>query len=89
MVQASPSARRAGTPTTSSSDANRKRVYVICGAGFIDVFDAAESYRRIARISTVSGARTGLFIPSLDLLALGLRASGNEPAAIWLYRATP
>ena len=69
-------------------DTKRKRVYVICGAGFIDVFDAAASYRPIARIPTVSGARTALFIPSLDLLALG-RASGNEPAAIWLYRAAP
>src|SRR5205814_1901666 len=69
-------------------DTKRKRVYVICGAGFIDVFDAAASYQPIARIPTVSGARTALFIPSLDLLALG-RASGNEPAAIWLYRAAP
>lgn len=70
-------------------DAKRKRVYVICGVGFIDVFDAAASYERIARIPTASGARTGLFIPALDILALGVRASGSEPAAIWLYRASP
>lgn len=68
-------------------DAKRKRVYVICGAGFIDVFDA--SYQRIARIPTASGARTGLFIPALDLLAVAVRALGGEPAAIWLYRAAP
>jgi DNA-binding beta-propeller fold protein YncE len=70
-------------------DAKRKRVYVICGAGFIDVFDAAQSYQRIARVPTVSGARTGLFSPALDLLAVAVRASGKEPAAIWLYRAAP
>ena len=71
-------------------DAKRKRVYVVCGAGFIDVFDAqAGTYQRLARIPTVSGARTALFILSLDLLALGVRASGKEPAAIWLYRAAP
>ena len=71
-------------------DAKRKRVYVVCGAGFIDVFDAqAAVYQRLARIPTVSGARTGLFIPSLDLLAIAVRASGKQPAAIWLYRVTP
>jgi len=70
-------------------DGKRKRLYVICGAGFIDVFDAAQSYQRIARIPTLSGARTGLFIPALDLLAVAARASGGEPAAIWLYRAAP
>jgi DNA-binding beta-propeller fold protein YncE len=66
-------------------DAKRSQVYVICGAGFIDVFDAGV-YRRIARIPTVSGARTGLFIPALDLLAVAVRASGKEGAAVWLYR---
>lgn len=71
-------------------DAKRKRVYVVCGAGFIDVFDAAGgAYRRLARIATAPGARTGLFIPALDLLALGVRAAGREPAALWLYRAAP
>jgi DNA-binding beta-propeller fold protein YncE len=70
-------------------DAKRKRLYVICGAGLIDVFDAAASYRRLTRIPTISGARTGLFIPALDLLAVAARASGGEPAAIWLYRPAP
>ena len=71
-------------------DAKRRRAYVVCGGGFIDVFDGeANAYQRGARIPTISGARTGLFIPSLDLLAVAARASGKEPAAIWLYRAMP
>jgi len=71
-------------------DAKRKRVYVVCGAGFIDAFDAQDgAYQRLARIPTVAGARTGLFISSLDLLAIAVRASGKQPAAIWLYRTTP
>jgi hypothetical protein len=71
-------------------DAGRKRVYVVCGAGFIDIFDVkAGAYQRLARIPTVSGARTALFMPAFDLLALGVRASGQEPAAVWLYRAIP
>src|SRR4051794_754692 len=40
-------------------DAKRHRVYVTCGAGSLDVFEPeANSYRRIARIPTVEGART-------------------------------
>jgi DNA-binding beta-propeller fold protein YncE len=71
-------------------DAKRNRVYVSCGDGSIDVFAVeGTSYRRLARMRTVSGARTSLFIPATDLLALAVRASGREPAAIWLYRARP
>ena len=71
-------------------DAKRSRVYVSCGEGSIDVFAVeGTSYRRLARIATASGARTSLFIPAMDRLAVALRASGREPAAIWVYRATP
>jgi YVTN family beta-propeller protein len=71
-------------------DAKRKRLYVICGAGFVDVFDGSrDDYARLARLPTMSGARTGLFIPELDLLAVAARASGAAPAALWLYRAVP
>jgi DNA-binding beta-propeller fold protein YncE len=71
-------------------DAKRKRVYVTCGEGAIDVFDSAgTSYQRLARIPTIPGARTSLFIPAMDRLALAVRATGKEPAAIWLYRARP
>src|SRR3954463_5628367 len=45
-------------------DAKRHRVYISCGEGFIDVLDSADrSYRRVARIATVAGARTSLFVP--------------------------
>jgi DNA-binding beta-propeller fold protein YncE len=71
-------------------DAKRARVYVSCGAGFVDVFEAkGEVYRRIARIPTVSGARTALFVPELDRLLVAARASGNEPAAVWIFRPLP
>jgi DNA-binding beta-propeller fold protein YncE len=70
-------------------DAKRKRVYVTCGEGFIDVFDASAAYTRLARISTVAGARTSLLIPGLDLLAVAVRARAPEAAAIWIYRPSP
>ena len=71
-------------------DAKRKRIYVSCGDGHIDVFDAERNeYSRIAHIATVSGARTSLFIPEMDRLLLAVRARGSEPAAIWIYRPAP
>jgi YVTN family beta-propeller protein len=71
-------------------DAKRARVYVSCGAGFLDVLEPKEAtYRRIARIPTVSGARTSLFVPEMDRLLVAVRASSGEPAAIWMFRPMP
>jgi hypothetical protein len=69
-------------------DAKRHRVYVSCGAGVIDIFDA-RSYERLSRIPTVSGARTSLFVPELDRLFLAVRAAGSNLAAIWVLRPEP
>ena len=71
-------------------DAKRRRAYVSCGQGFIDVFDTGDAeYRRLARISTVPGARTAYFEPPTDRLFLAVRATSAEPAAIWVFRAGP
>jgi YVTN family beta-propeller protein len=71
-------------------DPKRNRVYVTCGAGFIDILSANDTnYSRQARISTVSGARTGLFVPEMDRLLLAVRSHSKEPAAIWVYRTIP
>jgi DNA-binding beta-propeller fold protein YncE len=69
-------------------DEKRRRVYVTCGEGFIDVLDASD-YARLVRITTRPGARTSLFIPPLDRLTVAARASGREPAELWVYRAAP
>jgi hypothetical protein len=71
-------------------DAKRGRVYVSCGAGLLDVFEPkGEAYRRVARIPTISGARTSFFVPELDRLLVAARATIREPAAIWIFRPTP
>jgi hypothetical protein len=71
-------------------DAKRARVYVSCGAGFLDVFEPkGTAYRRIARIPTASGARTSFFVPELDRLLVAVRASSESPAAIWVFRPIP
>ena len=91
---------RDGSAVTSTStcgdaddvfvDRKRRRVYVSCGEGFIDVFDErAAGYARIDRIRTKSGARTSFFHPALDRLFLAVRASWTEQAAIWVFRPQP
>jgi DNA-binding beta-propeller fold protein YncE len=68
-------------------DRKRRRVYVSCGEGVVDVLEANETgYRRLARVPTVPGARTSLFVPELDRLFVTVRAGSNEPAAIWVFR---
>jgi DNA-binding beta-propeller fold protein YncE len=69
-------------------DAKRHRVYVSCGAGAIDIFDS-QTYARLSRIPTASGARTSLFVPEFDRLFLAVRAVGGNPAEIWVLRPEP
>jgi DNA-binding beta-propeller fold protein YncE len=69
-------------------DAKRHRVYVSCGAGAVDIFDA-RSYERLSRLPTVSGARTSLFVPEFDQLFLAVRAVAANPAAIWVFGPPP
>jgi DNA-binding beta-propeller fold protein YncE len=71
-------------------DRKRRRVYVSCGEGVVDVLEPDEAgYRRLARVPTVPGARTSLFVPELDKLFVAVRAGSNEPAAIWVFRPAP
>jgi DNA-binding beta-propeller fold protein YncE len=69
-------------------DDKRRLVYVSCGEGFVDVLASRDNrYARIARVETVAGARTALFSPELSRLFVAARASADEPATIWVFRA--
>jgi hypothetical protein len=71
-------------------DTKRDRIYVSCGAGSIDVWGRhGAAYIKIESIATFVGARTSLFVPDLDRLYVAVRATQTEPAAIWVFRATP
>ena len=71
-------------------DSKRKRLYVTCGAGFVDVFDASVSPpHRLAHLASAEGARTSLFVPDLDRLYVAVRSRRGEQAAIWVYRPSP
>jgi YVTN family beta-propeller protein len=68
-------------------DAKRRRVYVSCGEGFIDVFERRDRvYGRIVHVPTAQGARTSFFSAALDRLFLAVRTTADEPAAIWIFQ---
>lgn len=71
-------------------DPKRARIYASCGAGFIDVFEAAgTSYRHLSRVPTSAGARTSFYAPELDRLLVAVRAGAAGPAAIWVFKPMP
>jgi hypothetical protein len=72
-------------------DARRERIYVSCGSGEIAVFQRdGGNYRGLPTVTTVSGARTSLFVPEMDRLFLAVRAGLlGSGASIQIYRPTP
>jgi len=66
-------------------DARRRRLYVTCGEGVIDVIDEA-NLAGLGRLKTRSGARTSLFIEELDRLLVAIPASHGAPAEIRVYK---
>jgi len=68
-------------------DAEKRRIYVIGGEGFLDVFDQRDGdrYNRIARYPTAPGARTGLFVPALNTLFIAVPHRGEQHAEILVY----
>jgi DNA-binding beta-propeller fold protein YncE len=85
-------ARKADLPIGGDADdlfydAKRKRLYVICGEGVVDVVEQkdANHYRRVAELRTVRGARTGLFVPARDALFVAVPTQGGVPAEIRVF----
>lgn len=71
-------------------DAKRRRIYVSCGQGEVDVFEkTGTGYRRVARIRTARGARTSLFVPQLDRLYVAAPAVAGSTAKILVFRPLP
>lgn len=68
-------------------DAKRKRIYVSCGAGYLDIVrqGSPDQYERIAHLPTAAGARTALFVPELARLYLAVPHRGGQGAEIRVY----
>jgi DNA-binding beta-propeller fold protein YncE len=69
-------------------DARRRRIYVVCGEGRVDVVrhEGGDRYVAESSISTSPRARTGLFVPEEDRLYVAAPAVGSSPARILVYR---
>lgn len=68
-------------------DTARKRVYVICGEGRVDIFqqESADRYSLLQSIKTWPHARTGLFVPGTSRLYVAAPASSTSSARILVY----
>jgi DNA-binding beta-propeller fold protein YncE len=69
-------------------DSKRSRIYISCGAGFLDVIQRRESdrYERVARQPTRAGARTCFYSADLDRLYLAVPQQGGQNAGIRVYQ---
>ena len=69
-------------------DAKRRRLYVSCGEGFLDVIQRrdVDRYERTALIATRIGARTCFFSPELDRLFLAVPERGGRDAEMRVYQ---
>jgi hypothetical protein len=68
-------------------DSVRGQVYAICGAGQVDVLRSVrDRFELVQRIRTSSGARTGLFVPSLQTLFVAAPSLGDRSAVIQVFR---
>ena len=82
-------------PTVGDSDdvfydQKRKRIYASGGEGALLVYQQkdADHYSEIARVETVKGARTSLFVPELNCIFLAVRHEGENAPAIRIYEVT-
>jgi DNA-binding beta-propeller fold protein YncE len=68
-------------------DAQRRRLYVSGGEGYVDVLDAhaPPAVTRLARMKTAEGARTSLFVPDQGRLYLAVPHRGAQHAEIRVY----
>jgi DNA-binding beta-propeller fold protein YncE len=68
-------------------DAARKRLYISCGDGFLDVFQQLDigRFTRVAQVPTAAGARTSLFVPEQQRLYLAVPHRGDQKAEIRVY----
>jgi DNA-binding beta-propeller fold protein YncE len=76
-----------GTSDDLFYDAARRRIYVLGGEGYVDVFAQkdADHYERIARVKVPVGSRTGLFVPERNELFVAISQSASQPAELLVF----
>ncbi|HVU93691.1 MAG TPA: YncE family protein [Puia sp.] len=69
-------------------DEHRRRLYISCGEGFLDVISQndPDHYQLLEKIPTAKGAGTSLYSPELDELFLAVPQANGRQAAIRIYQ---
>ena len=72
-------------------DARRRRLYISCGNGSIDVVRQidADHYEFAGRVLSGKGAATSLFVPELDQLFLAVPQRDGQSAELRVYAVNP
>ena len=81
------SQKAAGKADDLFYDAARRRVYVISGAGEVDIFqvDSARTLKAVEVVNTAPGAKTALFVPEQSFLYVGVPGGGEHSAEVRVY----
>ena len=68
-------------------DAQRKRIYVSGGDGFVAVYSQKDPdhYEQIGRVPSGPGGKISIFVPELNRLYVAASAEGASPAKILIY----
>ena len=77
-----------GDPDEVFYDNKRHRIYIICGAGKINILDQIDpnTYAVSTNIDTTEGARTGLFVPERGTLFVAVPHRASQQAEIRCYQ---
>ncbi len=69
-------------------DAAKRRIYLSCGDGFINIFQQqdANHYSALSSVPTARGARTSLFVPELHSFYVAVPRIGNQESKILVYQ---
>ena len=76
-----------GDPDEVFYDSKHHRIYIICGAGKINILDQIDpnTYAVSTKIDTTDGASTGLFVPERHGLFVAIPHRGSQDAEIREY----
>ena len=74
-------------PDGVSFDIKRRRIYVSCGAGTVDVIAqlSPDRYSRMASVPTAKGAATSIYSAELDRLFVAIPQTEGHAAEIRSY----
>jgi DNA-binding beta-propeller fold protein YncE len=70
-------------------DAAKKRIYISCGEGFINIFQQqnTNNYSALPVVPTAQGARTSLFVPELSHFYLAVpNITNQQPSEVLVYQ---